>query len=218
MTEQPTPDQPAPLSGPFTVVPAPKDSQSLRDRYAEALTAAAHQCDGDCGLSERDCYDAHPITWSAMAGGTTHVDGSVVAIADTVLAVRDEEMARLRAELDTCRERYAVSASNAMQELAAKDAELVAARSTLDRVRAAADMLATQAADFTGHHNPACECSWGEALDQAATRIRAALDPPQPTTPPTHLAKGTNAEDCPACRTGQPPDYPWVCPGPEAAP
>ena len=133
---QPTPDLPAPLGEPFTVVPHPKDPQrKLREQYAAALTAAAHQCDGDCGLDERACYDAHPITWSAMAGGTTHVDGSVVAIADTVLSVRDEEMNRLRADLNTCRERYAVAADNALQEIGQLKAELIAARSTIDRVR-----------------------------------------------------------------------------------
>ncbi|MGA5330977.1 hypothetical protein ACPCJT_20330 [Streptomyces griseoincarnatus] len=65
----------------------PTDRAALRDRIADKLTAAAHECDGKCGLSERECYDAHPITFSAMAGGTTHVDGSVTAIADAVLAV-----------------------------------------------------------------------------------------------------------------------------------
>jgi hypothetical protein len=59
---------------------------ALRDRIADKLTAAAYECDGKCGLSERECYDAHPITFSAMAGGTAHVDGSVTAIADAVLA------------------------------------------------------------------------------------------------------------------------------------
>jgi hypothetical protein len=63
---------------------------ALRDRIADKLTAAAYECDGKCGLSERECYDAHPITFSAMAGGTTHVDGSVTAIADAVLAVLPE--------------------------------------------------------------------------------------------------------------------------------
>ncbi|MEV3946999.1 hypothetical protein AB0K57_04955 [Streptomyces halstedii] len=32
-------------------------------------------------------------------------------------------------------------------------------------------------------------------------------------TPPTHLPKGTNAEDCPAC-VGTNPPYPFICPGP----
>lgn len=66
-------------------------------------------------------------------------------VADMVLAVRDQEMDRLRADLDTCRDRYATSASNAMTELAAKDAELVAARSTIDRVQGLADWLASHA-------------------------------------------------------------------------
>ncbi|MFB8101324.1 hypothetical protein ACFC3O_00555 [Streptomyces sp. NPDC056007] len=39
----------------------------------------------------------------------------------------------------------------------------------------------------------------------------------EPTEPPTHLPKGTNAEDCPACK-GTNPDYPFLCPGPPAAP
>jgi len=34
--------------------------------------------------------------------------------------------------------------------------------------------------------------------------------------PPAHLAKGTNAEDCPACK-GTNPDYPFLCPGPTTA-
>ncbi|KQX27507.1 hypothetical protein ASD97_24715 [Streptomyces sp. Root63] len=38
----------------------------------------------------------------------------------------------------------------------------------------------------------------------------------EPTEPPTHLPKGTNAEDCPACK-GTNPDYPFLCPGPTPA-
>lgn len=65
---------------------------ALRGRIATALITAAYRCDGDCGLSERACYDAHPITWSAMAGGTTHVDGSVTDIADVVLTVLADDV------------------------------------------------------------------------------------------------------------------------------
>ncbi|MEU3125847.1 hypothetical protein ABZ689_05910 [Streptomyces sp. NPDC006874] len=36
-----------------------------------------------------------------------------------------------------------------------------------------------------------------------------------PAVPPTHLPKGTNAEDCPACEGTNPP-YPFLCPGPPA--
>ncbi|MEW2187802.1 hypothetical protein AB0900_31425, partial [Streptomyces cellulosae] len=49
----------------------PADQTALRDRIADKLTADAYECDGKCGLSERECYDTHPITFSAMAGGTT---------------------------------------------------------------------------------------------------------------------------------------------------
>ncbi|MFF7022990.1 hypothetical protein ACFY97_18555 [Streptomyces klenkii] len=71
----------------------------LRRPYTEALRVAAYQCDGDCGLDERACYDAHPITWSGMAGGQTHVDGAIDAIVDTVLAVHDTGLQRLEAAL-----------------------------------------------------------------------------------------------------------------------
>ncbi|MGW4075952.1 hypothetical protein ACWELB_20985 [Streptomyces asiaticus] len=63
----------------------------LRRAIADALTAAAYECDGKCGLSERDCYDARPITFSAMAGGITHVDGAVTSIADVAVnAIQDQ--------------------------------------------------------------------------------------------------------------------------------
>lgn len=47
--------------------------------------------------------------------------------------------------------------------------------------------------------------------------ITRALDPAQqPTTPPTHLPDGGNAEDCDACRASNKPiPYPWICPGPQ---
>lgn len=50
----------------------------------------------------------------------------------------------------------------------------------------------------------------------AVAALRFALDPDQhPTTPPTHLPDGGNAEDCDACRASDtPPPYPWICPGP----
>jgi len=38
----------------------------------------------------------------------------------------------------------------------------------------------------------------------------------QQEAPPVHLSKGTNAEDCPACKGTNPP-YPFLCPGPTTA-
>lgn len=60
--------------------------------------------------------------------------------------------------------------------------------------------------------------SWPYA-EVRARDIRHALDGPPTSaeTPPQHLAKGTNAEDCPAC-AGTNPDYPFICPGPEKTP
>jgi hypothetical protein len=61
-------------------------TDDLRTAIAEALTAAATRCDGICGLTDAGCYEAHPIVWSGMAGGRTHIDGEVGAIADIALA------------------------------------------------------------------------------------------------------------------------------------
>jgi len=83
------------------------DQAALRDRIAETLTAAAYECDGKCGLSERECYDAHPITFSARCNGTTHVDAPVTAIADAVLAVlpAPADRAALERRLKICERR-----------------------------------------------------------------------------------------------------------------
>ncbi|MGW4603694.1 hypothetical protein ACWENS_10535 [Streptomyces sp. NPDC004532] len=81
--------------------PAPADV--LRQRIAEALTAAAFECDGKCGLAARECYDAHPIILSAVSNGTTHVDAPVTAIADAVLAVMQPEHDRLDRIRDAAR-------------------------------------------------------------------------------------------------------------------
>ncbi|MFE2712277.1 hypothetical protein ACFXKI_09870 [Streptomyces mirabilis] len=77
---------------------APTDQSELRDLIAEKLRAAAFECDGKCGLSEQDCYDAHPISFSAMSNGLTHVTGSVTAIADAVLAVLPKPVDRAAVE------------------------------------------------------------------------------------------------------------------------
>ena len=150
---QPTPDLPTPLSGPCTGRPHPKDPQrKLREQYAVAM----HKALRDYGEGETD-----PGT------GSDYGDQAAVA-----LAVRDEEMDRLRAkvaeidhiinwhttcascarildsayadtrraetaeaDLNACRDRYAVAADNAVQEIRRLEADLVAARSTIDRVR-----------------------------------------------------------------------------------
>ncbi|MER5816839.1 hypothetical protein [Streptomyces californicus] len=83
-----------------------------------------------------------------------------------------------------------------------------------------------EAADFVGNDDT-CDCGGCDTCipRRLADRLRAlaadAAAGVQPPTegeakPPTHLPKGTNAEDCPAC--GPNPPYPFLCPGPPAAP
>ncbi|MEV8474874.1 hypothetical protein [Streptomyces sp. NPDC051173] len=83
-----SPDTPAPHCPGSRTGPDP-----LRQRYIAALQAAAFPCDGDCGLDERACYDAHPVTWAGTVGQETHVEGAASAIVDVLLAVQDGEMA-----------------------------------------------------------------------------------------------------------------------------
>ena len=54
------------------------------------------------------------------------------------------------------------------------------------------------------HQQPVTGCPYPKCL--------AARD----QTPPKHMPKGTNAEDCPACKGTNPP-YPFLCPGPTPA-
>lgn len=62
---------------------AAKDT--LRELLAKAFTEAAYECDGKCGLEEQACNDAHPILFSGLAAGDTHVAGDVGALADLAL-------------------------------------------------------------------------------------------------------------------------------------
>ncbi|WP_367138915.1 MULTISPECIES: hypothetical protein [Streptomyces] len=93
-TTRTTPDTDSPDGALTSTDSVRTPTAALRRLYMEALRTAAHQCDGACGLDERACYDAHPITWSGMAGGHTHIDGAIDAIVDTVLAVHDAGLKR----------------------------------------------------------------------------------------------------------------------------
>lgn len=70
-----------------TEAPAPTTIEGLHTRITDALTSAAYECDGACGLGERECYDAHPINFSARCNGVTHIDGAATAVADLVIEV-----------------------------------------------------------------------------------------------------------------------------------
>lgn len=75
----------------------PLTDEQLPASIAAALRAAAHDCDGTCGLDERECDAQHPIQVAVLHHGEiADVYGSVDAIAATVLAVVRPELDRLR--------------------------------------------------------------------------------------------------------------------------
>lgn len=163
--------------------PAATDDD-LREAIIAALEAAATKCEGDCGLDERACYLAHPINWSAMVGGTTHVDGAVTAIADAVLAVVQpalDELADYRSRItwETTCGGCARTLDGAVRETERADA----AEAAIARVRQLHDGLAN-GDDLS---DPDDEITKGAA----AKRIAAALDG---WTPPalTGRADGEN--------------------------
>ncbi|ABD94190.1 unknown [Streptomyces phage mu1/6] len=77
---------------------------SLRDRIEAALRAAAHDCPDDCGLTETDCYEQHPIQVSVLHHGViAGVYGYIDAIAAAVLAIVQPELDARDAEIDRLR-------------------------------------------------------------------------------------------------------------------
>lgn len=148
---------------------APAARADLRERIAEALRSAAFECDGKCGLSERDCYDAHPINFSAMSNGTTHVSGPVTAIADAALAV-------LPAPAD-----HTAEGIDWKAKYEAEHARHVAVVSQL--VADPAAVLRGAADDWTAHcpeHSDAeevfmdCPCYWADDLRRKADETQQA--------------------------------------------
>jgi hypothetical protein len=63
----------------------PHAPAGLRAAIVAALTEAAYRCSGDCGLNEHECLNNHPITWSGMVAGHTHITGGAADIADIVM-------------------------------------------------------------------------------------------------------------------------------------
>ncbi|MFB7474006.1 hypothetical protein [Kitasatospora sp. NPDC056184] len=79
----------------------------LRERIAQAIRDAAYDCPGGCDLTEAECDARHPIQVSALRHGVVAsvygepdaLAASVLAVVEPELAVRDEEIARLRTEI-----------------------------------------------------------------------------------------------------------------------
>ncbi|MEV8398824.1 hypothetical protein [Streptomyces niveus] len=76
--------------------PPTTPSEELAQRLADAIRAAAYQCDGGCGRTERDCADAHPIQAVALHHGVVaDVEAPISALVKAILPViRVEDMAQ----------------------------------------------------------------------------------------------------------------------------
>lgn len=74
-------------------------SKDLREQIAAALRAAAHDCDGTCGLTETDCFEQHPIQVSVSHfGQVSGVYGYIDALAAIAAEAVQPELDRIRAE------------------------------------------------------------------------------------------------------------------------
>jgi hypothetical protein len=72
-------------------------TEQLHARLAHALRAAAHDCDGTCGLDERECLAEHPIQVAYYdASEIGGVEGTVHSLATVTLAAIQPELDRLR--------------------------------------------------------------------------------------------------------------------------
>jgi hypothetical protein len=73
----------------------------LRARIAEALRETAYSCDGsDCGQTEQECEDRHPVRRPEPWRFRVRLEGSPEGLADAVLAVVQPELDRLASELE----------------------------------------------------------------------------------------------------------------------
>lgn len=101
--------------------PTPAPEPGLREQYAAAIRDAAYHCDGNCGMSERECGDAHPIQVGMWIHGViAEVSGTPEMLADAVLAVRDRRLEQLREERD--------ASDDAARRLLAQRQEMAAER------------------------------------------------------------------------------------------
>lgn len=106
----------------------------LRARCAAALRAAAHDCDGGCGLPEGECVARHPIQVAAYGHGRVEVvHGPVEALADVMAAVHDAELAEARA--DVARLRRAVGEVRRFAEVHAASCRVPVAETARDLLR-----------------------------------------------------------------------------------
>lgn len=90
--------------------PAPGDT-AVRKALIDALRAAAYDCRGQdqCGLTEQECADAHPVMVTAATNPVewTTIDGPVGALADVALGVVQPRLDQAEAALGRVRKAVA---------------------------------------------------------------------------------------------------------------
>ncbi|MGW4695186.1 hypothetical protein ACWEO1_22720 [Kitasatospora cineracea] len=163
------------MSAPEQQAASVQPPAGLRQRIAEAIRDAAHDCPGDCGLSERECDAQHPIQVSAWHyDQVASVYGDIDALAEVAAAVVEPEMAALRAEVATL---TAVARSNreaykgAVLDCQQADTELAALRQQLADAQAETARLTTALEVATSQHAKAIT-----ARDKAKQRAKISDD------------------------------------------
>lgn len=157
-------------------------------RYFKALAAQAKAW----GEQHRDRANRYRARTDAVTAELTSLNGETAGLNPYAMAGRRDAVARVRAALQSISHDTPVPDDPRVVQLEADVARLTAGQ-CLDRLS-----MCQQ------HHTPPVT---GCPYPQCVTAR-------QQQAPPVHLAKGTNAEDCPACH-GTNPDYPFLCPGPE---
>lgn len=105
--------------------PRPDVPDELTAVGAQALRDQAHECTGeDCPLTEQECWLSHPVNWSGMVAGNTHIEGSADTVARVVLA----------AVLPEARKAWFAELFGTPEEIARREAE-AAQRTPDDTVR-----------------------------------------------------------------------------------
>jgi len=146
----------------------PLTNQQLAERIVAGIRDAAYDCDGNCGLTERDCDSLHPIQVAALHHGVVaSVYADVAPLAEAVLAVVQPELDRMAVELaalDDLRIRALDKNEKLRAELATAQAESNVWKAEADLIRGI-----TREAKFTVKH--------AASTEQAMAELRELLNP-----------------------------------------
>ncbi|MFI1520621.1 hypothetical protein [Kitasatospora cineracea] len=147
------PENSRPVSAPEQPAAPVQPPADLRQRLAEAIRAAAYDCDGHCGLDEAECLDRHPITVAVEHHGVaTDVYGPVTALAEVAAAEVEPELAKRQArgdiwkakaaELEQDRDRLDTGLAALREQLAQAREQFAAVAAQRDRLRTRMNNLA----------------------------------------------------------------------------